>query len=65
MDGITKKQNKDGSTEITVVFTAKAKKTAILSASGKMLLGYSSGFKTVDDTEGDKINVVYGWNAEK
>jgi len=60
---LTKKQLKDGSTEITLVFVAQPKGKAPLSASGKMLLGYSSGFKQVSEAEGDKINIVYGWNA--
>lgn len=60
---LTKRQLKDGTTEITVVFIAKAKAKAEPSASGKMLLGYSSGFKTVAEAEGDKINIVYGWNS--
>jgi hypothetical protein len=60
---VSKKLLKNGNVEVTLTFVAVAKKSAPASASGKMLLGYSSGFKTIDDTEGDKINVVYGWNS--
>jgi hypothetical protein len=60
---IGKKVLKDGSMEITVIFTALARSKAVQSGSGKMLLGYSSGFKAVPNGDGDKINICYGWNT--
>ena len=60
---IAKRPLKDGSVEVTCTFISKAKAKAEPSSSGKMLLGYSSGFKTLSEAEGDKINIVYGWNS--
>ncbi len=61
---IAKKKLQNGDTEITVVFVATAKDRAELSSTGKMLKGFASGFKQVSEVEGDRINIVYGWNVE-
>lgn len=61
---VKKEKLKDGSIRVTCVFVSGPKDSAGLSQSGKMLLGYSSGFRQVSETEGDKINIVYGWNAQ-